>query len=138
MFTQKHNVKRIAYAASFGVDKWEFSLKETIACKECLKMFDGISVREHSGIKLCKEYLDVDAIEVLDPTLLLSKNEYLNLTSNIPVCKEKYLAAYILDRTEEKIYRNTANSQNYRTDRKGILGIQRCYTICTRMVSYVP
>ncbi|WP_373249359.1 polysaccharide pyruvyl transferase family protein [Bacteroides thetaiotaomicron] len=102
MFTQKHNVKRIAYAASFGVDKWEFSLKETIACKECLKMFDGISVREHSGIKLCKEYLDVDAIEVLDPTLLLSKNEYLNLTSNIPVCKEKYLAAYILDRTEEK------------------------------------
>ena len=67
--------KRVAYAASFGSDNWEFSEQMTKICADLAKMFDAISVRENSGIKLCKQYLGVDAVHVLDPTLLLEREE---------------------------------------------------------------
>ena len=38
-----------------------------------------VTVREDSGVKLCKEHLGVDAIHVLDPTMLLMKEDYVNL-----------------------------------------------------------
>ena len=40
--------------------------------------FDRISVREDSGIKLCKDYLNVSVEKVLDPTLLLNSYDYEN------------------------------------------------------------
>jgi len=42
-------IKRIAYAASFGVDSWEYNSKETAIAKELAPLFDMISVREDSG-----------------------------------------------------------------------------------------
>lgn len=36
-FAQKWNIKRIAYAASFGLDKWEYSDKETKNVRNFLK-----------------------------------------------------------------------------------------------------
>ena len=95
------NLKRIAYAASFGVDYWEYSPKQTRVCSALAKKFDAISVREESGVKLCKEHLGVDAIWVLDPTLLLKKEDYLPICKNIPVSTEKYLAVYVLDESEQ-------------------------------------
>ena len=93
-------VKRIAYAASFGVDYWEFSPRQTNVCSALAKKFDAISVREESGVKLCKDYLGVEATWVLDPTLLLKKEDYLPICEEIPVCGEKYLAVYVLDENE--------------------------------------
>ena len=95
-----NNIKRIAYAASFGVDKWEYSLKQTKICSCLAKMFTAISVREESGVKLCKDYLGVDAVFVLDPTLLLDKRDYCNVCENVPAKKEKFLAAFVLDKNE--------------------------------------
>jgi len=100
-FTQKLTIKRIAYAASFGVDNWEYTQKQTHDCSELAKKFDAISIREESGVKLCKEHLGVDATWVLDPTLLLTKEDYLPICEEIPVCNEKYLAVYALDDNEE-------------------------------------
>ena len=95
--------KRIAYAASFGVDFWEFNKKQTQQCKILAQKFDSISVREDSGVKLCEKYLGVKAIQLADPTMLLSKDEYLSLISNyeIPNRKESIMV-YILDKTSEK------------------------------------
>lgn len=76
-FTEGMSVKRIAYAASFGTDQWEFSTEQTTISSFLAKKFDVVSVREASGIQLCKQNLGVDAIQVLDPTLLLSAEEYL-------------------------------------------------------------
>ena len=75
----KKNIKRLAYSASFGISEWEFSEEQTKECSRLAKLFDAISVREDSGIVLCKEHLDVDAMHVLDPTLLLEKEEYIKL-----------------------------------------------------------
>ena len=66
------NVKRIAYAASFGVDNWEFTKKQTKECKRLVQKFDFVSVREDTAVNLCKEHLGIEATHVLDPTLLLS------------------------------------------------------------------
>jgi polysaccharide pyruvyl transferase WcaK-like protein len=97
-FTKDENVKRIAYAASFGVDQWEFTPEQTSHCAALLKKFDAVSVRETTAIQLCEEHFGVKATQVLDPTLLLTKDDYLSLTKkNPPEKHEKEIAAYILD-----------------------------------------
>lgn len=97
-------VKKISYAASFGVDRWEYTGKETRKCKQLIQRFDAVSVREPSGVPLCKDYLNVDAVHVLDPTLLLEKKDYLDLIADIsPLCKNPFLVAYILDATDEQM-----------------------------------
>lgn len=100
-FTGSAPIKRIAYAASFGTDVWEMTEKETRDCASAAKRFDAVSVREKSGIKLCSDYLGVDAIHVLDPTLLISKEKYLSFVSNQPNIEEPFLFCYILDSTPE-------------------------------------
>lgn len=75
-FAKDWDVKRISYAASFGVDSWEYSEEETRICAPLAQKFDAVSVREESGIALCKEHLGVDVVHVLDPTMLLDADDY--------------------------------------------------------------
>lgn len=102
-FTKGKQVGRIAYAASFGTDKWEFTPKQTTLCAALAKMFDLVTVREDSGVKLCKEHLGVEAVHVLDPTMLLTKDDYIQL---IEAEKEPHSAGtlfnYILDPDAKK------------------------------------
>lgn len=95
-------VKRIAYAASFGVSDWEFNEEQTQECKRLINLFDAVSVREDSGIHLCKDYFDVDALHVLDPTLLLEKEDYIKLAEEMkePISSGE-LFCYILDNNQE-------------------------------------
>lgn len=72
-------VKRIAYAASFGVDKVPLNQEQINHCKPLLQLFDAVAVREKSGVKICKDCFGVDAKYVLDPTLLLEKEDYFQL-----------------------------------------------------------
>lgn len=95
------SVKKIAYAASFGVDNWEYNDKQTDRCAKLAKRLDAICVREATGVELCKTHLDVNAEHVLDPTILAGAEVY------GPLLKENteeqdYLFAYILDITPEK------------------------------------
>lgn len=94
-------LRRMAYAASFGTDEWELSPKQTVDCAVLAKSFDGISVREKSGVGLCREYLGVDAEPVLDPTLLLHAADYEKLCHDIPR-RKPFVFAYILDNNEDK------------------------------------
>lgn len=99
---ERQGIKRIAYAASFGVCDWEFSEEQTQECKRLVKLFDAVSVREESGIHLCKDYFDVDALHVLDPTFLLEKEDYIKLAEEMkePVSSGE-LFCYILDNNQE-------------------------------------
>lgn len=102
-FVQDKQVKRIAYAASLGTDKWEFTPQQTAVCVPLAKKFDMVSVREDSGVKLCKEHLGVDAVHVLDPTMLLTKEEYIQLIEKEKEPKSNgTLFNYILDPDAKK------------------------------------
>ena len=97
-------VKRIAYAASFGVSHWEFSNKDTLSCKALLQKFDAISVREDSATDLIKKHLGRnDAQHVLDPTMLLSINQYKKIVDKEKIAPSPgNLKVYVLDKTHEK------------------------------------
>ena len=97
-FVKGEKTKRIAYAASFGTDQWEFTQEMTSICAPLAQKFDFVSVREDSGVKLCKEHLGVNAVHVLDPTLLLAKEDYIHLIEAEKEPKAKgTLFNYILD-----------------------------------------
>lgn len=66
-----------------------------------IKKFDIITVRENDSIELLKNNLGVAAKWVLDPTLLLERNDYLNLIKDTPQSKGNLLV-YLLDISPEK------------------------------------
>lgn len=103
-FTKGYDVKRVAYAASFGVDYWDDDQeKETSISKirPLINQFDAVSTREDTGVTLCKELFGIDAKHMVDPTLLLDKTDYIK-TFGLHVQHRNYIAVYILDMTEEK------------------------------------
>ena len=76
-FNTAKKVKRVAYAASFGRN---WIPKENVRyIKKCLKNFDMISLREASAMQMLKSYGFSDAVHVLDPTLLISIEEWTKL-----------------------------------------------------------
>ena len=101
-FAKKWNIKRIAYAASFGTDNWEYNEEQTVKCGRLLKTFDAVSSRETNGVKLCKSKFGVDAQHVLDPTMLLNMEDYTSLfiKDNTPKSNGTLLN-YVLDESEE-------------------------------------
>ena len=101
-FAKNWNIKRIAYAASFGTENWEYDEEQTKKCKNLLRKFDAVSTREVDGVKLCKAKFEVDAHHVLDPTMLLSMDDYMALFQKANTPKsEGTLLNYVLDETEE-------------------------------------
>lgn len=101
---KESDICRIAYAASFGTKDWEYDVNQSEMAKKAIKGFKAISVREKSGIKLCKEYLNADASFVLDPTFLLTPQHYLRLIpeNTLRNLGKGKMGIYILDDTEEK------------------------------------
>ncbi len=93
--------RRVAYAASFGTDDWAFTPEQTVACAALAQRFDAISVREDSGVDLCREHLGVAAEHVLDPTLLLKPVRYLRLLPEERK-RNRGVMAYVLDEDVEK------------------------------------
>lgn len=98
--------RSISYAASFGVDTWEWPEDLTVVCRALAQEFKAHSVREESGISLCAGQLGVEARWMPDPTFLLNREEY---RSFIRQCQEAplqkpadYIAYYILDLTPAK------------------------------------
>ena len=90
-------VKKLAYAASFGIDGWDYPAATTERCRELAQQFVGISVRERSGVTLCDKYLHVKAVHVLDPTLLLERDDYEQVCAEVPKDSSRFMAVYILD-----------------------------------------
>lgn len=113
-FARNLPVRRVSYAASFGVDEWEYTPKQTKVCSALAKKFNAISVREESGVKLCKDHLGVDATWVLDPTLLLKKEDYLKLCQEVPVNSCCFMAVYVLNLNDsvKATYESIAKEKN--------------------------
>lgn len=96
------SIKKISYAASFGSNEWNFSQTLTKILTEYINDFDSVSVREESAVNLCKENLTVLADHVLDPTLLLNREDYINLFNDEKTENTGEIFSYILDEDENK------------------------------------
>lgn len=115
-FARGWDVKRIAYAASFGTDEWEYMPEQTRECAALAKRFAAISVREKAGIRLCRDHFGLDAVQVPDPTLLLDRADYEVLIQDGDTrAPEGDLLAYILDDSPagEELIRRVARAGGF-------------------------
>lgn len=95
-------IKRISYAASFGVSQIGVNVQSVI--KKYLRELDSISVRENTGLKILNELGVKNATRVLDPVFLLGKNVWLSLLSAVDKLERaNYILVYDFFQDDEYI-----------------------------------
>lgn len=94
--------QRIAYSASFGISKLPDSCKENY--KKWINDMDYLSVREEAGAEIIKELTGRDAEVLVDPTVMLCKDEWLSIAEK-PKCYKgkKYILTYFLGEMSEEV-----------------------------------
>lgn len=90
----KEGNKKTSYAASFGFD--EMPKEDVKEYKRLLKNFRSISVREAQGVKIVKKATNKEATEVLDPTLLISGDEWRKIIGEAKENEKGYILIYAL------------------------------------------
>lgn len=90
-FGNEHT-KRISYASSFGEKEWNAPEELTAIAKKRLQSFSAVSCREADGVNILQNTFNIDAVNVVDPTLL--HDRYPELTG--PIIQRKTLAFYPL------------------------------------------
>lgn len=105
--------KKISYAASISLPT--LSDDQRLVFKSSLKDFDAISVREKSGIELIKDLSPVPVVETLDPTLLLSKDDWDAVASD-RLIDGGYIFCYFIgeDKNSRKLSRKFAKTNKLR------------------------
>ena len=96
--------KKIAYAASFGLQDMEYEEDEIKRLHALYKQLDAASVRELSGLDVLTKHgwTEPKAKVVLDPTMLLPKEHYQELiTDGNTVSSKGNMFCYVLDENEE-------------------------------------
>lgn len=118
IFTLNFNfpIKKISYAASVGNIKQIDSLKDDFTNK--ISQLDYISVREDDANNKLSTIISKPIETVLDPTLLLTKNEWENEIRNINFSKKEYILAYVVE--EDKDYIDIVNYLSEKTNLKVI------------------
>lgn len=91
--------KRVAFAPSFGRDFIpDYNVDKM---SNWIGSFTCLSTREDSGVKLIKEYTGRDALQLIDPTLMLSREEWTKALG-LEALDKKYILAYFLDEPSSK------------------------------------
>lgn len=93
------NLKRVSYAASIGDISLIKKHKEDYQQK--ISKLDNISVRENDAKEALSKIIDKQIETVLDPTLLLTKEEWNSRTKQVNMENEKYILAYVVEADEE-------------------------------------
>lgn len=87
--------KKIAYAPSLGVNRINNELiKKNMSY--LIEQFKYLSVREDAGREIIKDICKVDIPVVLDPTLLLSVDDWNDIANDEYKISEKYILCYFL------------------------------------------
>lgn len=92
--------KRIAYAASFGIDS--IPLEYEARFKEWIEEMNHLSVREEAGARIIRELTGREAVVLIDPTMMLDKNDWLRISKeSIYKPSKKFICTYFLGGTYE-------------------------------------
>ncbi|MBR4632950.1 MAG: polysaccharide pyruvyl transferase family protein [Elusimicrobia bacterium] len=102
-----------AYAASFGVSQLTDIDKQNYPT--LLKRFKNISIREQQGVAIIKNLINKDVIQTLDPTFLLSIEEWKKLINNNKQ-KQNTIVVYLMGKDTNLISfaKNLAKTKNYK------------------------
>ena len=92
----------IAYGVSFG--KEDEILPQNIELKELYNKFSAVSVREDSGLDILAKagMNNPRPVQVLDPTMLLTAEDYKAIMEDNKGINKSYMFCYILDMDDEK------------------------------------
>ena len=101
-FAKDMDAVKLSYAASFGSDEWNYPAEYQKICAQLIQQFALVTVREDSGVELCRKHLGCEAFSVLDPTLLLRKEQYEKVIEENDTHKSKGIFCYMLDNTPYK------------------------------------
>ncbi len=88
---------KVAYATSFGKDKYIGPAEEKVLTEKNLHRFDAISVRDDFSKTICEKEFGVPAIINLDPVFLCEKERYEDLVNSVSLDLHDFIFAYILD-----------------------------------------
>lgn len=88
---------KISYAASIGSNTIPEDLQSLY--RELLSRYNHISVRENSGKEVVKSITGKEAKVVLDPTLLLNRDEWNKIATPKRQFKKRYILCYYLNYT---------------------------------------
>ena len=121
-FTPKGK-KRISYASSFGVTRIPTQYVDKF--KKLLNGLEFISVREEAGVKIVEEVAQRKAELVLDPTLLLDKEEWMKCSSGYNPNNEGYVLIYEVHPSEkiQQLALDYAQKNNLPVYRVGVRGM---------------
>lgn len=97
-FSEIEKDKRFAFSASFGKSKLDADEKKIT--KELLSNYKSISLREKSAVEICEDLNIRNTINVLDPTLLLTSEDWRKISSN-KFKSEEYILVYNLNRNKK-------------------------------------
>lgn len=93
---------KVAYATSFGKEKYLGPEEERILTKKNLHRFDAISVRDDFSKTICENDFGVLATITLDPVFVCEKEKYEELIDTVSLrLDEEFIFAYILDPNPE-------------------------------------
>lgn len=84
--------ERVSYAPSFGIAEFSQDFQERI--RRETEKFRHLSVREREGKQLLESLLGREIPLVLDPTFLLTKEEWTELEKKYPTAEEGYILYY--------------------------------------------
>lgn len=95
--------KRIAFSASIGVNSLPEAIEEKF--RNELSRFKAISVRENTAQKYLAEMLDKEICLIVDPTLMLDREEWKKLSSKPYNFNDKsdYILTYFLGQKNELV-----------------------------------
>lgn len=97
-FASNKKYKKISYASSIG--SYRFNKTEQQQIFKWLSEYSSISTREEAGKEHLESFINKKIQVTLDPTLLLSKNEWLKFSKPYKV-SYKYLLVYYMDELDE-------------------------------------
>ncbi|MBO5142216.1 MAG: polysaccharide pyruvyl transferase family protein [Clostridia bacterium] len=95
--------KKISYAASIGSTNREWDEEETKRVKENLKKYDAISVREEGTANKIKGITGISPKINVDPTLLLTEEDWNLIVPEKPIITEEYILLYNLRHGRKEI-----------------------------------
>lgn len=104
-------VNKISYATSFGVSSIPWYQRNRT--KNYLRCINYLSVREIKGSELVKKIGGCPAKVVVDPTMLLTKQQWQELIPEKRIVEEPYIFCYFLGENTE--HRNIANELKEKT-----------------------